>query len=102
MQSSGKLLNSIDGEVSGELLQEMDRELAQVRAQAAHVSFLQGHRSDAAASYSSLLLQNLQPDVALHAVCTNNSLCTQQHMDSLSKVCPIALNICPCMSCILL
>lgn len=64
----------------------MDRELAPVRAQAAHVSFLQGDKSAAAAGYSTLLLQNLQSDVALHAVCTNNSLCAQHNMDSLPKV----------------
>lgn len=68
------------------IVQEMDRELAPVRAQAAHVNFLQGNKTAAAASYSTLLLQNLQSDVALHAVCTNNSLCTQQNMDSLPKV----------------
>ena len=68
-------------------LQEMDRELAPVRAQAAHVNFLQGNSAAAAASYSTLLLQNLQQDMALHAVCTNNSLCSQTNMDSVPKVC---------------
>lgn len=68
-------------------VQEMDQELAPVRAQAALVNFLQGDKAAAAAGYASLLLQNVQSDVALHAVCTNNSLCTQQNMDTLPKVC---------------
>lgn len=75
-----------DQVVTNSGVQEMDRELAPVRAQAAHVSFLQGNKTAAAAGYSTLLLQNIQSDVALHAVCTNNSLCAQTDMDSLPKV----------------
>jgi hypothetical protein len=71
----------------GVAVQEMDQELAPVRAQAAHVAMLQGDRDSAAASYSTLIAQNLHADLALQAVCTNNSLCARAlDSDSIAKV----------------
>jgi hypothetical protein len=68
-------------------VQDIDRELAVVHAQMAHVLSLQQQDTEALERLTQVLALDLQSDVATHALCTSNSLVLKaQACDTLPKV----------------